>query len=117
MGWARGWGERRRGMLHPEERPGCAVPGEASPAVLPLEWLPSPRTPSGAPAEAREPGRSGVTRAFACQSRVLPLSADCCEQVPGQGIIFASYEVFSRFVTNSLSSLPSSGTPKKREGR
>lgn len=45
------------------------------------------------------------------------LGARLGRAVPGQGIIFASYEVFSRFVTSSLSCLPFSGPPKKREGR
>ena len=59
-------------------------------------------------------GALALPRDFAFLSRVLPLSCDLCEQVPGQGIIFASYDVFSRFVTSSLSFLPFS---KKREGR
>ena len=62
-------------------------------------------------------GALALPRVFAFRSRVVPLSCDCCEQVPGQGIIFASYEVFSRFVTSSLSCLPFSGPPKKGEGR
>ena len=48
-----------------------------------------------------------------------PYPCDGCElQVPGQGIIFASYEVFSRFVTSSLSFFSAQYlVPKKKEGR
>ena len=107
--------EARRRPCHDPWRgfPGRAPPGDASRAVL------------AGPTHAFR-GSNWGQRARAlwrCQgtflflSGVLPLSCDFCEQVPGQGIIFASYEVFSRFVTSSLSCLPFSGPPKKREGR
>ena len=57
------------------------------------------------------------TRRAALQCRPYPCDG-CKLQVPGQGIIFASYEVFSRFVTSSLSFFSAQHlVPKKKEGR
>ena len=44
------------------------------------------------------------------------LGARLGRAVPGQGIIFASYEVFAKFVTGTFAGWPFSSPPKK-EGR